>query len=126
MSTKATTPSRSRGSRWNPRPRRWNIACAFPTAPGASGVREGEFAGTRGHSLPITGVTVRVAETVGEPLEVQVRGLFVGGIAVDARGGRDCVTAVNARMRGVQVVLLPAKPGASPAPGGGELGSACS
>ncbi len=43
-----------------------------------------------------------------------MRGLFVGGVAVDARGGADCVTETDARMRGLQVTIRPAKPSAEP------------
>jgi hypothetical protein len=85
----------------------------FPDATWSEWVGEGGFAGTRGQSLPITGFAARIAEGFREQYEVQVRGLFVGGVAVDARGGADCVTATNARMRGVQVVVRPAKPTAT-------------
>jgi len=81
----------------------------FPDGAWSEWVGEGDFAGTRGKSLAITGFSARIAEALQDQFEVQVRGLFVGGVAVDARGGADCVTANGARMRGVQVMIRPAR-----------------
>jgi hypothetical protein len=85
----------------------------FPDGAWSEWVGEGGFAGTRGQSLSITGFSARIAEPVRDQYEVQVRGLFVGGIAVDARGGVDCVTATGARLRGLQVTVAPAAPQAA-------------
>jgi hypothetical protein len=82
----------------------------FPEGTWSEWVGEGVFAGTRGQSRPITGFAARIAESMRDQFELQVRGLFVGGVAVDASGGSDCVTAAGARLRGVQVTVLPAKP----------------
>ena len=71
---------------------------------------EGVFAGTRGLARPITGVCVRVAAALAEAFALEVRGLFVGGVAVDARGGENCVAPTDAELRGLQVTLRPAAP----------------
>jgi hypothetical protein len=82
----------------------------FPDGAWSEWVGEGVFAGTRGQSLPITGFSARLSEPLQGQYEVQVRGLFVGGVAVDARGGADCVAPSDARLRGVQVTIRPAQP----------------
>jgi hypothetical protein len=79
----------------------------FPDGAWSDWVGEGVFAGTRGQSLAITGFTARMMEPLADQYEVQVRGLFVGGVAVDARGGVNCVTGGDARLRGVQVTIRP-------------------
>ncbi len=82
----------------------------YPDGAWSEWVGEKFFAGTRGQSLSLTGFSARITEAFRQQFEIQVRGLFVGGIAVDARGGADCVTATNAHLRGVHVMLCPAMP----------------
>jgi hypothetical protein len=82
----------------------------FPDGTWSEWASEGGFAGTRGQSLPITGFSARLPESHRDRFEVQVRGVFVGGVAVDARGGADCVAPTGERMRGVQVIIVPAPP----------------
>jgi hypothetical protein len=79
----------------------------FPDGAWSDWVGEGSFAGTRGQSLPITGISARLAEPLRQQFEVETRGLFVGGVAVDARGGADCVAPGGPRLRGLQVTLRP-------------------
>ena len=78
----------------------------FPDGSWSVWTPEGGFAGTRGQSRPITGVSVRAAERY----LVELRGLFVGGVAVDVRGGEACVAPSGAELRGLQVTLRPAVP----------------
>ena len=60
----------------------------FPDGAWSDWVGEGVFAGTRGQSLPITGFAARLTEPLRQQFEVQTRGLFVGGVAVDAQRRR--------------------------------------
>ena len=82
----------------------------FPDGVWSDWAPEGVFAGTRGLARPITGVCVRVAAALAEAFALEVRGLFVGGVAVDARGGENCVAPTDAELRGLQVTLRPAAP----------------
>ncbi len=84
----------------------------FPDGAWSEWAGEGAFAGTRGQSLPITGFTIRLAPPLDQEFEVETRGLFVGGIAVDARGGADCVPPGDAQLRGLQVSIRPIAPAA--------------
>jgi hypothetical protein len=82
----------------------------FPDGAWSEWVGEGVFAGTRGQSLPITGFSARFTASLRQQFDVQTRGLFVGGVAIDARGGADCVAPSGAQMRGLQVTILPVPP----------------
>jgi hypothetical protein len=87
----------------------------FPDGAWGEWVDEGGFAGTRGQSLPISGVCVRVAERLRDRFDLEIRGLFVGGVAVDASAGEPCVAPSGADLRGLQVTLRPAAEMAEPA-----------
>jgi hypothetical protein len=80
----------------------------FPDGSWGDWVDEGGFAGTRGQSLPISGVCVRVADRLRNRFALEIRGLFVGGVAVDVSAGEACVAPSGAAMRGVQVTVRPA------------------
>lgn len=82
----------------------------FPEGMWSDWVGEGVFAGTRGQSRPVTGFSARLVERLQDKYEVEVRGLFVGGVAVDSRGGVDCVAPSGSELRGVQVTIRPVAP----------------
>jgi hypothetical protein len=80
----------------------------YPDGNWGDWVEEGGFAGTRGQALAVTGVCVRVAESLRALYDLEIRGLFVGGVAVDVSGGEPCVAPTGADLRGVQVTVRPA------------------
>jgi hypothetical protein len=80
----------------------------FPDGTWGDWVNEPGFAGTRGQSLPISGVCVRVAERLSARYALEIRGLFVGGVAVDVGGGEACVAPSGSELRGLQVTIRPA------------------
>ncbi len=80
----------------------------FPDGTWSDWVGEGGFAGTRGQSLPVCGVCVRIADVVSHRYKLEIRGLFVGGIAVDVSAGEPCVAPTGAGLRGLQVAVRPA------------------
>ena len=55
---------------------------------GASGPRAGSFAGSRGRSLPLGGVRLRLRGALAETMELAAEGLFLGSL-VAARRGRE-------------------------------------
>ena len=83
----------------------------FPDGTWSEWVGEGKFAGTRGQSLALAGITVRLTEGLGDRYELAVIGLFVGGAKVVARAGEDCVAPNGANLRGLQLILGPAAAG---------------
>lgn len=70
-------------------------------------VGEGVFAGTRGVSRAINGVSVRVAESAKAQFTVDTHGLFVGALTAEATSGELCVVENGAALRGLQVTLRP-------------------
>ena len=82
----------------------------FPDGTWSDWVGEGGFAGTRGQSLPVSGVCLRIAEALHDRYVLEVRGLFVGGVAVDVSAGEPCVALSGADLRGLQVNIRPAPP----------------
>jgi cephalosporin hydroxylase len=89
----------------------------FPDGTWGDWVGEGGFAGTRGQSLPISGVCVRIAERLRDRFDLEIRGLFVGGVAVDVIGDEPCVAPSGAELRGLQVTIRPAQQALKPADG---------
>jgi hypothetical protein len=80
----------------------------FPDGTWSDWVGEGVFAGTRGHALPLTGFSARVADRLKDRFGVIAHGLFVGGAKVEKLSGEDCVTPSAAHLRGLQVIVRPA------------------
>ena len=77
----------------------------FPDGTWSEWVGEGKFAGTRGQSLPLSGISARLSEGFRDQYELAVIGLFVGGGKAVARAGEDCVLPTGAALRGLQVIL---------------------
>jgi hypothetical protein len=86
----------------------------FPDGTWSEWVDENGFAGTRGQSLPVSGVCVRIAERLRHRFDLEIRGLFVGGVAVDVSAGEPCVAPSGADLRGLQVTIRPAKEASDP------------
>lgn len=76
-------------------------------------VGEGVFAGTRGLSRAITGVSVRISEGAKGLVTVETHGLFVGAVTSNATSGELCVVESGAALRGLQVTLRPKVAGAA-------------
>lgn len=58
-------------------------------------VSNGNYAGTRGRNLPLTGFAVRPAGELGERLEIEYEGsFFEGGVVGPKRNGELCVSPV--------------------------------
>ena len=85
----------------------------FPDGTWSEWTGEGGFAGTRGQSLPVTGVCVRIAERLRNRFGLEIRGLFAGGVAVDVVGDEPCFAPSGANLRGLQVTLRPSSPAAA-------------
>ena len=90
----------------------------FPDGTWSEWVGEGKFVGTRGQSLALAGISVRLGAGLNDLHQLAVIGLFVGGAMVVARAGEDCVAPSGANLRGLQLILGPAaaKPAADGAP----------
>jgi hypothetical protein len=81
----------------------------FPDGAWSEWVGEGVFAGTRGQAIPITGFAARIADRAKDRFELTSHGRFVGGFKVDKLAGEDCVAPAGAQLRGLQVIINPAK-----------------
>ena len=58
-------------------------------------VSNGNYAGTRGRNLPLTGFAVRPSEELGDRLEIAYEGsFFEGGVVGPKRNGELCVSTV--------------------------------
>jgi hypothetical protein len=58
-------------------------------------VSNGNYAGTRGRNLPLTGFAVRPADEFGERLQIEYEGsFFEGGVVGPKRNGELCVSTV--------------------------------
>jgi hypothetical protein len=58
-------------------------------------VSNGNYAGTRGRNLPLTGFAVRPATEIGERLEIAYEGsFFEGGVVGPKRNGELCVSPI--------------------------------
>jgi hypothetical protein len=58
-------------------------------------VSNGNYAGTRGRNLPLTGFAVRSAGELGERLQIEYEGsFFEGGVVGPKRNGELCVSTV--------------------------------
>ena len=89
----------------------------FPDGTWSEWLGEGQFVGTRGQALAITGFAARLPERLRERYVLTTSGQFVGGGREDARDGEDCVASSGSKLRGLQVTIRPAPPRpAEPAP----------
>jgi hypothetical protein len=68
---------------------------------------EGQFAGTRGLSIPITGFGARLREGVADKFTAHSYGRFVGGVSAESVDGADCVPGANEELRGLQISVAP-------------------
>jgi hypothetical protein len=69
--------------------------------------RNGDFAGTRGLSRPLTGFTIRLREKAKELYALRSFGRFAGsGNPIEASDGEDCVSASAEALCGIQVELV--------------------
>jgi hypothetical protein len=64
------------------------------------------FAGTRGRSIELTGIAIRLREPAGQDHSLRVIGRFAGrdGLIRKA-GGDDCTSETNAPLCGFQIIL---------------------
>ena len=71
-------------------------------------VSNGNYAGTRGRNLPLTGFAVRPANDFGERLEIQYEGsFFEGGVVGPKRNGELCVSPVaDDPLEAVRVTII--------------------
>jgi hypothetical protein len=66
----------------------------------------GQFVGTRGKSIALTGFTARLREDMKDRLRLRSFGRFVGVAApVEAADGEDCVSPAGRPLRGIQFDL---------------------
>jgi hypothetical protein len=75
-------------------------------------VSNGNYAGTRGRGLPLTGFAVRAAPNLGEDLEVVYEGsFFEGGLVGPKRDGELCVSPIaDDPLEAVRVSIVERKP----------------
>ena len=85
----------------------------YPDATWSDWTAEGQFAGTRGVALPITGFATRLREGAEERFEVRNYGKFVGGAVAESGDGEDCIAPASEPLRGVQIVLAKPRPDAT-------------
>jgi hypothetical protein len=71
-------------------------------------VSNGNYAGTRGRNLPLTGFAVRPSSELGERLEIAYEGsFFEGGVVGPKRNGELCVSPVaDDPLEAVRVTIL--------------------
>ena len=71
-------------------------------------VSNGNYAGTRGRNLPLTGFAVRPSDELGERLEITYEGsFFEGGVVGPKRNGELCVSPVaDDPLEAVRVTIL--------------------
>jgi hypothetical protein len=71
-------------------------------------VSNGNYAGTRGRNLPLTGFAVRPTSEVGERLEISYEGsFFEGGVVGPKRNGELCVSPIaDDPLEAVRVTIL--------------------
>lgn len=75
-------------------------------------VTNGNYAGTRGRGLPLTGFAVRPAPNLGEDLEIVYEGsFFEGGVVGPKRDGELCVSPIaDDPLEAVRVSIVQRKP----------------
>ncbi|HXO03522.1 MAG TPA: hypothetical protein VN900_15785, partial [Stellaceae bacterium] len=71
-------------------------------------VSNGNYAGTRGRNLPLTGFAVRPADDVGGRLEIAYEGsFFEGGVVGPKRNGELCVSPIaDDPLEAVRVTII--------------------
>ncbi len=79
----------------------------YPDETWSDWIMEGQFAGTRGISLAITGFGVRLRDDAGEKFALRSYGHFVRGVTAESGDAEDCISADNEALRGIQISLTP-------------------
>lgn len=79
----------------------------YPEGTWSEWALEGQFAGTRGLSLPITGFSVRLRNGAAEKFSLRSYARFVADKFAEADAGEDCVSPDGEKLRGLQFVLTP-------------------
>lgn len=71
-------------------------------------VSNGNYAGTRGRNLPLTGFAVRPAGDLGERVQIEYEGsFFEGGIVGPKRNGELCVSPVaDDPLEAIRVIIV--------------------
>lgn len=80
----------------------------YPNLTWGEWLPEGQMAGSRGRSIPLTGFAVRLREAARAGFKLRAFGRFVGeAAAIESGDGEDCVSPNNRELRGLQIEMTP-------------------